>query len=915
MKVKSWITATMFVGMIGLWGVMLNPTIAQVISQVSAEDQAALEEARRLTEQIVKLYQQGKYDEAFLLAEKALAIFRQQLGDSHIEIAPSLNNLARLYESQGRYAEAALLYEQALAIYKQQLGENHLDTGIGFNNLAGLYESQGRYAEAEVLHQKALAIFRQQLGSNHFNTAISLNNLAYLYYSQGRYTEAEPLYQQALAIFKQQSRDNHPDTAFTLSNLGLLYYSQGRYAEAEPLYKEALAIRKQQLGDNHPDTATSLNNLALLYKYQGRYAEAEPVYKEALAITKQQLGDNHADTATSLHNLALLYHSQERYAEAAPLLVEALTIRIEQLGVNHPDTINTINNFTAFYDSQGKYAETELLYQQVLAIRKQQLGENHPDTATSLNNLAYLYYSQKKYTKAEALWQEALTIRKQQLGDNHPQIASNFNDLATLYQSQENISQAVDYLTQGIAVEEYNISENLNIGDEKQKRDYMSTISGTTDRVISLNLQSAPNNPQATQLALKTILERKGRILDVSTNSLQILRQRTDDPESQQLLTQLIEVRTQLSNLTFTPVDKFPSPEVYRQLLTEVQTKAKNLEDKISRRSAEFRQLSQPITLEGIQQQIPENSALVEIMRYRPFNAKDDSFGTSRYAVYILFPNGEIKAKDLGEAEPIDNDLIYFRDNLRDRQTPIEQVKESSRELDAKLMQSIRELLANTKTILLSPDGALNLIPFEALVTENNKYLIEENYQITYLTSGRDLLRLKEKFASEQPPLILADPIYNKEGEEFALNPSTDQLRSSAFCERGTRNFPRLDGTEEEGKQVKQLFPQATIVTGSQATENVLKQVKRPEILHIATHGFFCPTNNNDQSPQSYENPLLKSGLVLAGVKVNESAGDDGVLTALETTALNLVGTKLVVLSACETGRGDITTGEGVYGL
>ncbi|MCA2560490.1 CHAT domain-containing protein, partial [Microcystis sp. M40BS1] len=234
------------------------------------------------------------------------------------------------------------------------------------------------------------------------------------------------------------------------------------------------------------------------------------------------------------------------------------------------------------------------------------------------------------------------------------------------------------------------------------------------------------------------------------------------------------------------------------------------------------------------------------------------------------------------------------------------------RQLDEILMQPIRQLLGNTKTILLSPDAALNLIPFEALVDENNQYLVE-NYHITYLTSGRDLLRLKDKFASQQSPLIVADPFYGKAGEKVALTRSIDL---SEFT------FPGLPGTEEEAKAIKNILPQATVLTGSQATENAVKQAKKPNILHIATHGFFKPERNPGErnSPLQgernvVENPLLRSGLVLAGVTIGQSAGDDGVLTALETTNLNLVGTKLVVLSACDTGKGDIKIGQGVYGL
>ncbi|WP_396888901.1 tetratricopeptide repeat protein [Microcystis aeruginosa] len=921
---------------------MLNPTVGQVISQVSPQDKLA--EAERLTQQVIQLYQQGKYNEAIPLAEQALAIIKQQLGDNHPLTAQSLNNLALLYYSQGRYSEAeplfkeALairkqqlgdnhpdtatslnnlaglyrvqgryseaepLYKEALAIWKQQLGDNHPDTASSLNNLAGLYRVQGRYSEAEPLYKEALAIWKQQLGDNHPLTATSLNNLAGLYESQGRYSEAEPLYKQALAIWKQQLGDNHPSTASSLNNLALLYQSQGRYSEAEPLYKQALAIRKQRLGDNHPSTAASLNNLAFLYQSQGRYSEAEPLYKQALAIWKQQLGDNHPSTASSLNNLAGLYESQGRYSEAEPLYKQALAIRKQQLGDNHPSTATSLNNLAGLYESQGRYSEAEPLYKQALAIRKQQLGDNHPDTASSLNNLAFLYQSQGRYSEAEPLYKQALAIRKQQLGDNHPDTASSLNNLAGLYESQDDIPQAINYLSQGLAVQEYNLSENLKMGDDKQKQDYMAKVLGTTNWVISLNLQVVPNNPEVTRLALKTILERKGRILDVSTNSLQILRQRTDDPESQQLLTQLIEVRTQLSNLTFKKPEDIKNPEIYRQQINEVTAKAKEIEGKIGVRSAEFRNLSQPITLEGIQKLIPADAALVEIVRYQPFNPKapeNQRFGIPRYAVYILYPNGDIKAKDLGEAKPIEDKLIYFRDNLADAETPLPQLQKSARQLDETLMQPIRQLLGNTKTILLSPDAALNLIPFEALVDENNQYLVE-NYHITYLTSGRDLLRLKDKFASQQSPLIVADPFYGKAGEKVALTRSIDL---SEFT------FPGLPGTEQEAKAIKNLLPQATVLTGSQATENAVKQVKKPNILHIATHGFFKPESN------VLENPLLRSGLVLAGVTIGQSAGDDGVLTALETTNLNLVGTKLVVLSACDTGKGDIKIGQGVYGL
>ncbi|NEO55845.1 MAG: tetratricopeptide repeat protein [Okeania sp. SIO3B5] len=947
--IKLWVSfAVAVVGIMGIWVWMQEPRVKQPISQVIEQEELA--EVERLNQQEEQLYQQGRYAEAIPFAEKALAIRKNVLGDDHPNVATSMNNLALLYYLQGKYTEAEPLFQQSLAIWKEKLGDNHLDVAKSLNNLALLYESQGRYTEAEPLYQQSLAIRKEKLGDNHPDVAMSLNGLATLYYSQGKYTEAEPLYQQSLAIrkkklgdnhtdvavslnnlaafYKSQGRymkaeslyqqslaiwkeklgDNHPDVATSLNNLAAFYKSQGRYTEAEPLYQQSLAIRKEKLGDNHPDVAISLNNLAELYSLQGRYTEAEPLYQQSLAIIKEKLGDNHPYVASSLNNLAELYSLQGRYREAKPLFQQSLAIRKKKLGDNHPDVATSLNGLALLYKSQERYTKAESLYQQSLAIWKEKLGDNHPDVATSLNNLAELYRLQGRYTKSESLYQQSLSITKEKLGDNHPDVATSLNNLAGLYYSQGNTISGVGLLSQGLEVEERNLSKNLIAGDERQKQDYMSKISGITDAAVSLNLQSAPNNLEATRLGLKTIFQRKGRILDVLTNSLQILRQRIDDPKTQELLNQLITKGTQLSNLIFKKAEYFPDSKVYRELLTNAETEVKGLEDELSRHSAEFRNLSQPITLEKIQQQIPADTALVELVRYQPVNLKtpqNERFGKPRYAAYILYQTGEPQAIDLGEAEPIDKTVEKLRKYLRNSKVPLEQLQRSARKLDEMVMQPVRQLLGETKTILLSPDAALNLIPFEALVDENNQYLVE-NYQITYLTSGRDLLRQNPK-NNRQTPLVIANPKYEQQGEIVTL----DNYRSIDLSDRV---FLPLGGTQVEAETISQLFPEALMLTKTKATENALKQVKNPDFLHIATHGFFLSKPKSENSTD-IDNPLFRSGLVFAGVEKQQSGGDDGVFTAYEATLLNLVGTQLVVLSACDTGIGDISAGEGIYGL
>ncbi|HLO88845.1 MAG TPA: tetratricopeptide repeat protein [Nostocaceae cyanobacterium] len=770
---------------------------------------------------------------------------------------------------------------------------------------------QGKYREAIPLAEYVLEMTKRLLGDNHLQVATTLNNLASLYSSQGRYTEAEPLYIQALEMTKRLLGDNHPIVARSLDNLASLYTDQGRYKEAEPLYIQALEMTKRLLGDNHPDVATTLNNLASLYTDQRRYKEAEPLYIQALEMTKRLLGDNHPDVADSLNILAFLYENQGRYTEAEPLYIQALEMRKRLLGDNHPNVAQSLNNLAFLYSSQGRYKEAEPLYIQALEMTKRLLGDNHPNVARSLNNLAGLYSSQGRYKEAEPLYIQALEMTKRLLGDNHPNVAQSLNNLAFLYLRQDETINALELLTQGVATEEYNLNYNLAAGFERQKRDYIKTISGTTDATISLHLNSEPNNFKAARLAFTTISQRKGRILDILTNNLQILRQRVNEPESLKLIDELSNLYSQLAVLIHKQPEKL-SPDEYRQQITNLEEQVQRKEDELSRRSAEFRLQSQPVNLAAIQKLIPSDAVLVELVRYKPLNPKaqrDDRFGEPRYAAYILKSSGEPQGIDLGAAEEIEKVLERFRQDVQDPQTPNTQVKQSARELDQIVMQPIRKLLGNTRKILIAPDGALNLIPFEALVDENDEYLLE-NYALTYLTSGRDLLRLQNTFPSKQPPVIMADPYFDKKPEVVSIQNLTRSINLSQ------QTFPPLPGTAKEAKAISSLLGIQPLV-GSQASKGNLQQLNSPKILHVATHGFFATPKQEDKSTFE-DNPLLLSGLVLAGFKnrqINKNENENGILTALETTSLNLLGTKLVVLSACDTGVGKDTTGEGIYGL
>jgi CHAT domain-containing protein len=442
---------------------------------------------------------------------------------------------------------------------------------------------------------------------------------------------------------------------------------------------------------------------------------------------------------------------------------------------------------------------------------------------------------------------------------------------------------------------------------------------------------SKTTDPNATKLAINTILRRKGRVLDAMANSIGSLRQRSNS-EDRLLLDQLANAQTAYSMAVLNGPGK-AEPRDYQQQLQSLFEKVEQLEGKIGERSAEFRNLSRSASVEQVQEAIPAGDALVEFVLFRPYDPQTDSFGEPHYIAYVLSHSEPVRSVELGETKPIDSMVATLRKELRDPKTT--NLHSLARSLDEKVMRPVRMLLGQNHTILLSPDGELNLIPFGALIDENKHYLVE-SYSFTYLTSGRDLLRLQHSSNLQvSEPVIVANPLFDMTTSPGAATGSAPD-ESTKITEIGRRsvdfaalNYKPLPGTAAEAAALQLLFPFARVLTEEKATEAAMKKVNSPQILHVATHGFFL-TNQAQQAekqdrrafssksidPSGRENPLLRSGLIMAGVKQQSSGeNEDGVLTALEVAGMNLSGTKLVVLSACETGLGDLNRGEGVYGL
>jgi len=859
-------------------------------------DDLALQETLKLNRDGLKLLGAGKYEEALPLVESVLEIRERVLGPEDRDVAEALTVLGALYFYKGEYAKTKSLYQRALAILENVLGPEHPIVAASLNNLAIVYQQNGEYAKAEPLYQRALAIREKVLGREHPEIGVYLSSLANLHYERGAYLKAEPLYQRALAISEGALGPEHPNVAGSLTGLALIYSDLGDYQKAESLSLRALAIKEKTLGPDHPDVAASISNLAFIYRYKGDYAKAESHYQRALAIWERAGGRDHYDLAVCINGLANLY----------------------------------------FY--KGDYEKAEQLYRRALIMKEKVLGPEHRSVATSLNNLAKIYVNKGDYAKAETLYLRSLVILEKVIGAEHPYFILSLDDLATLYAAKGDLAQAVMVQSRANSASESKLELNLGAGSERQKLAYLAIFSKETDFTLSLHSRVLPHDPQALDLAFTTLLRRKGRGLEAMADTIGALRRRAT-PEDQALFDQLAEARSQLAlfMLKESGTDK---PETYRAQLKSLEDKVEELESALSARRPEFR--AQPVTLNAVQSALPADSALVEFAIYTPQDPRNNKNKLPpRYLAYMLTAQGQPKWTDLGEAAPIDRAITSWRQALRDpRRTD---VKRLARVVDEKVMRPVLALAQSgfgaPRRLLIAPDGLLNLVPFAALVDRQGRYLVEA-YSISYLMSGRDLLRSPVRGPDNQDTVIVADPDYGGSENAIASRSRDVGLPSGLPQSAGSKSnvaqvyFPPLKGTAGEAQALKTILPQATVFTREQATEAALKQLHSPGILHVATHGFFLrdqeirlvgardlvldTVQSVAPSNQPIENPLLRSGLALAGVNQRlgrADQGDDGVLTALEAAGLDLWGTKMVVLSACDTGVGEVKNGEGVFGL
>ena len=803
---------------------------------------------------------------------------------------------------------------------------------------------EDKYDEALPLAERALGVREKELGPDHPDVGTSLFGLGNICGDNGDWARVEPLYLRALAIREKAFGPDHISVAAILNGLGLFYKDRGEYAKAQTAFQRALDIREKWLEPDHILIAGILNSLADIAHVTGQNTRAEALYKREVEIYEKAFGPEHPTVAQALSNFAGSYSDLQK---AEPLYLRALAISEKALGVDHPDVGQILYNLAVLYSSENQLSRAEDFCLRSQAILEKSLGSEHQLVSDSLNLLAVIYKMTGDYAKSESLYLRSIAIREKTQGSYHPGLAGTLANLANMYAVKGDMEKAISTQARANDIFEYNIRLNLSAGSEEQKLTYLGLLADIEDQTIMLHLQNAPNSSAAAKLAADTVLQRKGRVLDATANSFEALRRRSS-PQDQQVLDQLNDTTKKLAQLVFEGPQKTSGAE-HDQQIRALEEQRENLEREVSKRSAGLYQQTQPVTVTQIQALLPSDAALLEFATYRPISPKAYEFvtdrqldptavGEPRYVAYVVRALGAVHGIDLGSKKEIDGRVFAFRQALRDPQR--NDVQRLARGVDEEIMKPVRALVGDAARLLISPEGDLDLIPFEALTDEQGQYLIEK-YSISYLTTGRDVLRLQVARDSRTGPLILADPNYGEPrpvqqatmaAEKTRLQPATLARRRGITTadDLSMVYFPPLTGTAQEARSIKSVFPEATVLTGRQATKQALEQANAPRILHIATHGFFLKdetertlekartapgmATRSIKANVSIKNPLLRSGLALSGANLS-TGHDNGILTALEASNLKLWGTKLVVLSACDTGVGAVRNGEGVFGL
>lgn len=863
------------------------------------------------------LYHLASYHELtdnFALASSTLEKVSLAARDKYNNIDPTyaiaLNQMAKLRIKIGDYDKASTDIDQSIKVF--ELKDNRDDKWkadyiSAIETQAKLYGIKGMFDEAQENLVRTRNMIRKSKVpiSNELTTAEELTTLLI---QLGSYSQTDELLNNLIPQYEKLYGPESIRLIEPLTNRGRLLLARGDYTEAERITQRAAQIAIKTYGETSTKAASSQRLLSDINYNLGDYDKAEENIRKALFSLEKQFGRFHVDVARSISQLALIkFYKGDNKREVEKLMVESRDIIADKLGKDNPQYAEILKNIAQLYISEKKYdiAFNSLTIAENIWLQKTG-NKRNINTASIYTLTGDVYYQQLNYNKAEEFYNKALNIySKNSFSASHPEYVKVISKLSKVYYMKKDYKRAKENIEGALNNYENYIKQFFPALSEREKAKYWNTIKSDFEFYNTLAFGKLDEFKDLGANVFNYQLLTKALLLSSSIKIRERIMNSTD-----------AELKTQYENwiqkkelltlaLSLTPTQLAESEIDPAALTVEVE----RLERFLSQRSELFGQNfeSKRILFTDVAKSLKPNEVAIEMIRFRVFNHTfTDSVVYA--AMYVKNDSKKPEVILLNDGARMEGrNFRYYRNAI--------QGKIDDNNSYTAYWAPIQKQLGQVSTIYLSADGVYNQINLEAIPTPDGKYILD-NSNIVMISNTKDLYinKVKSRAVPDNVASMFGNPT-------FYLTASKDNVPITP-----------LPGTEVEINQLQQLLKQKGWATEhyleTKATEERIKELNSPKIFHVATHGFYKPTNELKPEDEMQgnelaltQNPLMRNGLLLKG------AGDlldktdfnynmeNGILTAYEAMNLNLDKTDLVVLSACETGLGELQAGEGVFGL
>jgi CHAT domain-containing protein/tetratricopeptide (TPR) repeat protein len=863
------------------------------------------------------------------MMQKELAIRKNLPSGDPIILADIHYNLAYFLQMNDQFQEAINNFKAAGKIYKQQFGEQ--DPAF-INNQIEIAETYGLIGQ----HQQSINILEDLLKLDVVQEEYQFivnKQLGMAYFDMGLYSKSEKLLKDNLEIAKNNYGKQSIEYAVSLVTLAIPYYYRSQYSESELLYTQALDVINKISGNEQIQEQTK-NNLALLYWKIG-------LYEDALEIFKEILGDESTLQNASIYsNYAQNLMATNQKEEALEYFDKALAIIKDVLGSDSELYIRVLKEKALSLNSTNTLASYYKLMNESFSASQKILEKSNPEYSKYELNWGIANFRMNNIETAEKHISIAHQLRSKYLSEKHPLYAETGKELAEINWYKNNPKKAKQYFNETFKNYFAQIEAYFPALSEQQKANfYTNTLRSTFEEFNSFAIMYKEKDASLLGDMYDYQLATKGLIMYATAKARKNIMN-SGDQELKDKYQNWINTKELISQLY-----SMSEAEIAQQdlALDSLISKASDIEKELSRASSEFENafVAKDYNWKDVQKELKENEAAIEMIRFRKFIP--DSSGMFRnqinYAALLIDKNSK---------QP---ELILFENGQELENRYIKNYKNAIKyKVDDKYSyefywKPIAEKTKEYKKLYFSPDGIYNQISINVLYNNTSEKYVLEEQNIQLVTNTKDLIAFNQSSSTSNlasNPTLFGFPNYNKgiiEKDEVDLETASDIVENASLNRglrgslqryiRGNSLVTALPGTKEEVNKINNLYGENAEFTPNtylqnDADEVQLKSVNNPKVLHIATHGFFLEDNettDNQEEGKYSENPLLKSGLIMAGANsfisssVNTENQQDGILTAYEAMNLNLSNTELVVLSACETGLGELKNGEGVYGL